>query len=133
MGTGIDGAPCVSRDHRKLDVFRDADGLVEDIYRATKDFPASERFGLQTQIRRSCVSTATNIVEGAARRGEREFVNFLNSAAGSAAESRYLIALSARLGFVAPDQAEQFENRFRKLCAQLESLIRSLRGPAPEA
>ena len=133
MGTGIDGAPCVSRDHRKLGVFRDSDGLVEDIYRATKDFPASERFGLQTQIRRSCVSIATNIVEGAARRGEREFVNFLNIAAGSAAESRYLIALSARLGFVAPDQAEQFENRFRKLCAQLESLIRSLRGPAPEA
>lgn len=116
----------MSRDHRRLNVFKEADGLVDDIYRVTNDFPAEERFGLQAQVRRSSVSVATNIVERAARRGEREFVNFLNIAAGSAAESRYLVALSARLGFVRPDQANQLEDRFRRLCAQLEALMRSL-------
>jgi hypothetical protein len=32
-----------------------ADALVMDIYQATKDFPASERFGLQNQFRRSAI------------------------------------------------------------------------------
>jgi len=50
-------------------VFAIADGLIVDIYKATNQFPASERYGLQAQIRRAAVSIATNIVEGCARRG----------------------------------------------------------------
>ena len=49
------------RDFRDLLVWRKAHRLTLDVYRATKSFPAEERFGLTAQLRRSAASVPTNI------------------------------------------------------------------------
>jgi four helix bundle protein len=120
----------MSRDHRKLRVFVLADGLVPKIYTISQQFPAAERFGLQSQLRRSAVSAACNIVEGCARRSTGEYLNFLSIAAGSASEARYLVELSCRLGFLGDGESQAVSARYSELAAGLEALIQSL-SPEP--
>jgi four helix bundle protein len=119
----------VGRDHRKLVVFTLADRLVIEAYSVSQAFPLSERFGLQTQLRRAAVSAAINIVEGSARRTTREYLSFLNIAAGSAAEAAYLAELSVRLGFLDSARGRRIAAAFGELVGRLQALVRSLSNP----
>ena len=119
----------MSRDHRKLRVFQEADALVGDVYRVSKGFPQQERFGLQSQIRRAAVSAACNIVEGSARQSEREYLHFLTMATGSAAEAEYLMPLAVRLGFLDPSEAEPVVRGYAGLSSGLRAMIRALEKP----
>jgi four helix bundle protein len=116
----------MSRDHRKLNVFTLADQLVIKVYAETATFPPQERFGLCSQVRRSAVSTATNIVEGCARRSTRDYLQFINVATGSAAETLYLLDLSSRLGFLKPEVYGHLEPKYSQLLRGLQKLIISL-------
>lgn len=117
----------MSRDYRKLRVFDMADSLVLDVYRATQHFPIEERFGLQSQIRRSAVSVAANIVEGCGRTTTKDYLHFMSISLGSANEARYLIDLAMRLELLESPEAEELVNRYTELIGSLNNLIRSLR------
>lgn len=82
-------------EHKKLDVWIKSMDLVEEIYIFTKKLPDSEKFGLISQMRRAVVSIPSNIAEGAARKGDREFIQFIHIALGSLAEleTQYLIVI----------------------------------------
>lgn len=116
----------MSRDHKKLDVFVLADQLAFDAYQLTASFPVEERFGLQAQVRRAAVSAASNIVEGAARSTDRAFAHFLDVAAGSAAETRYLITLSCRLGFLESSKTVAFDDAADRLLRSLNRFRQTL-------
>src|SRR5262245_23556328 len=113
----------MARDYQKLRVFHLADELVPEVYRLTADFPASERFGLQAQIRRAALSVPANIVEGSARRSSREYINFLNVATGSAAEVEYLVDVSRRLQLVDDERARVVVGRYRVLLRGLQAML----------
>ncbi|MBI4690696.1 MAG: four helix bundle protein [Nitrospirae bacterium] len=66
----------------------------------TKDFPREEVYGLTSQIRRSAVSIASNIAEGAARNSRKEFIQFLYISLGSIAELETQILLAKRLNYL---------------------------------
>jgi four helix bundle protein len=116
----------MSRDVSKLRVFHTADDLLMKVYQATSTFPVDERFGIQSQLRRAALSVALNIVEGSARKGLREYVNFLNIAAASSAEAAYLVSVTGRLGLLETTQAGNLENRYRELLMSLRAMLRGL-------
>lgn len=116
----------MARDHRKLHVFHEAHALVRAIYQQTQRFPRHEEFGVRAQLRRAAVSIATNIVEGSARRGTREYLSFLNIARGSAAEVLYLITLTTELGYYPPAEATNARAAAGRLVGRLQALVNSV-------
>jgi four helix bundle protein len=94
-----------NRPHYKLEAWKEAMVLVSTIYRVTKDFPKEEIFGLTAQLRRAAVSVPSNIAEGAARHGSREFAQFLNVAIGSISEIETQLLIAADLGYLAKDDS----------------------------
>jgi four helix bundle protein len=120
----------MSRDPRKLRTFVLADGLIAEVYRVSSMFPVSERFGLQSQLRRAALSTATNIVEGSARRSTQEYLYFINVAAASASEARYLVQVAHRLEFVTEQDRERLSTSYREVAGGLHAVLNAL-SPKP--
>jgi four helix bundle protein len=81
--------------HKNLEVWKKSMDLVLQVYQITNLFPDTEKFGLTSQMRRAAVSIPSNIAEGAARKSDKEFIQFLYIALGSLAEveTQYLIAI----------------------------------------
>jgi len=90
----------------ELKVWNRSHQLVLLIYRYACRFPAEERYGLISQIRRAALSVPTNIAEGSKRRTAQEYARFLNIAEGSLAETEYLLMVSRDLGYLNPDDAK---------------------------
>jgi len=58
----------VAPPYEQLHAWRECHELALAVYHATKTFPADERYGLTSQMRRAAFSGAVNIVEGSARK-----------------------------------------------------------------
>lgn len=80
--------------HKDLEVWKKSIQLAKAVYKFTAALPASELYGLVSQMRRSAVSIASNIAEGAARNTDKEFIQFLYITLGSLAEldTQYILA-----------------------------------------
>jgi four helix bundle protein len=109
--------------HYDLEAWQEAMRMVRDVYRITLKLPASERFGLMPQMRRSAVSVASNIAEGAARGSKAEFRRFLMIARGSLIELDTQLWVARDLGYLRPTKVEV--ERFERVFKLLNGLIKS--------
>lgn len=109
------------KDYNDLDIWQDGIRFVTGIYKATKQFPDSERFGLTSQIQRAAVSIPSNIAEGYAQRSDPTLARFLRIAIGSAAEVDTQLLIAQQLGYISTDQ-------MRELREQVQSLLRRTRA-----
>jgi len=57
----------------KLEVWKKSIALASSVYGLTKVFPADERFGLSSQMRRAAVSISSNVAEGCSRSSKTDF------------------------------------------------------------
>ncbi|HPR18096.1 MAG TPA: four helix bundle protein [Candidatus Cloacimonadota bacterium] len=101
--------------HKDLDIWKLGIELVEKIYKVTRKFPESERFGLISQLQRAAISYPSNIAEGAARNSVKEYIQFLYISLGSLSEIETQLIIAARLTFMNEDElTEEIEILRRK-------------------
>jgi four helix bundle protein len=91
----------------ELDVFKRAHKVTLTIYEISGKFPADEKFGLASQMRRAAASIPTNLIEGSYRLNRGEYRQFVGIARGSSGELKYHVLLAKDLGI------------FRKVIIQL--------------
>jgi four helix bundle protein len=114
--------------HRDLQVWQRGMQIAEDIYALTAAFPADERFGLTSQLRRAAVSVPANIAEGNSRDSTKDYLRFLAIAVGSLAEVETFLELSTRLGFGDSSLIRAIEELLGEERRMLRGLQRSLRA-----
>ena len=117
----------MAKPHHNLEVWKRSLDFVTEIYKITANFPADEKFGLVSQMRRAAVSIPSNIAEGAARNSRKEFINFLHIAQGSAAELETQILISQNLRFIESNQAEPLLQELEEISRMIIGLQKSLR------
>ena len=104
-------------DFKHLKAWQEAMDLIEQVYRDSATLPVSERYCLQSQIRRAVLSVAANIAEGTGKGSDRELVRYLRIARGSVSEVECLCHVSGRLGYFSPESVG-------KLIAKVQSVSR---------
>ena len=115
------------RPHRNLDVWKKSMHFVKEIYQATEKFPKSEIYGLISQMRRAAVSIPSNLAEGAARKGKKEFKQFLHIAQGSISELDTQIELAMMLNYVDKNVHNDMMKELSIISKMLFGLSRSLK------
>ena len=118
--------PRKSRSFKDLEVWKLSISLVEDIYKATSKFPASENYGLIQQIRRAAVSIPSNIAEGQFRNSSKEFRQFLAIALGSSAELETQIIIANKVGYLSMEKCDPLLNNLEIIMKMLRKLSISL-------
>ena len=105
----------------KLNVWQKAIEYADLTYSVTRSFPADERFGLTSQMRRAAVSVSSNIAEGSSRNSSTDFARFVEIATGSLFETVSQAFISRRQGLLS-------EDTFQKIYTAAEEQGRMLSG-----
>lgn len=100
--------------YEKFQAWKVSHELALAVYRVTENWPKAERYELTSQTRRAALCAPTNIAEGAAKRGSREFRRYVDIALGSLSELSYLLLFSKDRGILDEEtfqSLEQLRNR----------------------
>jgi len=106
-----------------IEAWQKARELTSRIYNVSNAGAFARDFGLRDQIRRASVSIMSNIAEGFERGSNKEFIQFLFIAKGSAGEVRSQL-------YVALDQGYIKKDTFASLSQQTSEISRMISGLA---
>ncbi len=104
-----------------IDAWQKARELTKAIYALSNEGQFARDFGLRDQIRRASVSIMSNIAEGFGRGGNKEFIQFLSTAKGSATEVQAQLYVVLDAGYINQEQ-------FQKLYSETEATARMIAG-----
>ena len=95
--------------------------FVLSVYQVTSNYPASERFGLSSQLRRAALSVYSNISEGSSRSSKKEQTRFYE-AYGSMMEVIAQLMISVELGFLDSEKYTELRKNAEKVTFMINQL-----------
>src|SRR5688500_439518 len=113
------------RTYRDLDAWRVSMALTERVYAAATSLPATERFGLRSQMRRAAVSVPSNIAEGQSCGEDGRYIHHLRIASGSLGELGTQLEIARRLLMLSPSTVDALEEHLARSGQVLHGLLRS--------
>ena len=112
----------------EIECWKRARQLTRRVYEVTNTPAFAKDFGLKDQIRRASVSVMSNIAEGYDRSGTAEFVHFLATAKGSAAEVKCQLYVAKDQGYIQEDAFIELSALASETGSMLAGLMRYLRA-----
>ena len=114
----------------ELVVWKKSHQFVLNIYKLSKDLPQSENFGLILNLRRSAISMASRIAEGAGKATNEEFDSDLKRARAVGYELEYLLLVARDLHFIQPQAHEELTADVIEVRKMLSGLLKRVKtGP----
>ena len=107
--------------------WQEARVLARIVYGLTRGGMLSKDFGMRDQIQRAAVSVGSNIAEGFARSGNKEFLNFLWIAHGSAAEVQSQLYTIFDAGYITEAEFSAVYGCAKRCSTLVYKLIQSLK------
>ncbi len=108
------------RNFEDLDIWKESMRVTVELYGLLKNL---KDYGLKDQIQRSAVSIPSNIAEGFERQTNKEFIQYLFIAKGSAGELRTQIYLLIKLKIIDELKAQELIDQVRKISSMIYKLI----------
>lgn len=110
----------------RLEAWRKSRMLVKDVYALISKFPASEKFGLSSQLGRAIISVPSNIAEGCGRTSLKERAHFYEVAYGSLMESVTQLILAMDLDYIAKNEYDIIQPKIIKVAKMISGLRKSV-------
>ena len=111
-----------------IEAWQKARELTREIYRISNQGSFARDFGLRDQIRRAAVSIMSNIAEGFGRGGNKEFIQFLSIAKGSASEVQAQLYVALDAEYITKEQFQKIYSRTEETSRMIGGLLRYLRN-----
>ena len=88
------------RNFKELKIWQKGIEIATETYKIISHFPASEKYGLSSQMTRCAVSISSNIAEGSSRKSEKDYHRFIEIALGSCFELETQLVIAKAVNFV---------------------------------
>lgn len=110
-----------------LEVWINAKDFAVLVYKLTEQGDFKKDFGLKDQLRRASVSIVSNVAEGFERNGNKEFIQFLSIAKGSAGEVRAQLYIAKELNYISVEDFNKLNEKITQVSKMLSGFMNYLK------
>ena len=116
----------MARLYKNMEIFQLSYSLALNIHKLLDKFPEEQKENITSQMRRAATSIPLNIAEGSVKKSQREFLNFLSYAYGSAKELDVLLSMSKDLNYITKSRYDSIFRKLDELMAKLFGFMENI-------
>ncbi len=112
----------------KLEIWKMAIEMADDVHKLTRRFPKEELFSLISQMKKAADSISLNIAEGSTGQSDPEQLKFFGYSQRSALEVVNCLYLAIRRNYIDQAQFDLFYQRLEILVTKIQAFKNSIKN-----